>query len=29
MGWDIKKQEEKITGMWAIINTKNLMKIFK
>ena len=23
MGWDIKKQEVKITGMWAIINKKN------
>ena len=23
MGWDIKKQEVKITGMWAVINKKN------
>ena len=23
MGWDIKNQEVKITGMWAIINKKN------
>ncbi len=23
MGWDIKNQEVKITGMWAIINNKN------
>ena len=23
IGWDIKKQEVKITGMWAVINKKN------